>query len=268
MKGYSLHIGLNAVNPVFYEGWTGRLLACENDAIAFQKIATANGFSTTLLLTKQATKAAFFAALAAAAKKCQPGDIFFLTNSSHGGQLYDGGSDESDRTDETICLFDGMVADDEINLAFCAFQKGVRILVISDSCHSGTVTREADTIEARSKGAPADICKDYSAENPTDVQRLQLLKAVPIRPKASVLLLAACKDAEVAYDGTQNGLFTGSVLKAWQELRALPPGDNRCTYTELVRKARTYCAGEQTPVTYKTGAVAGQFHRQKPFSIT
>ena len=267
MKGISLHIGLNAVNPVFYEGWTGRLLACENDAIAFQKIATANGFSTDTLLTRQATKAAFFAAIADAAKKCQPGDIFFLTNSSHGGQLYDRNGDETDRTDETICLYDGMVADDELNLALCAFQKGVRVLVISDSCHSGTVTRDAPGPDESVRSAPADVCRAYSAENPAARPMAALLKAANLRPKASVLLLSACKDEQVAYDGATNGLFTGSILKAWDELRRLPAGDARCTYSELVKRGRAYCSGRQTPVMYRTGAAPAAFTRQKPFTV-
>lgn len=31
-KGISLHIGLNSVDPVHYQGWDGKLAACEFDA--------------------------------------------------------------------------------------------------------------------------------------------------------------------------------------------------------------------------------------------
>lgn len=267
MKGYSLHIGLNRVNPNNYHGWSGPLNACENDARSFEQIAEQQGFITATLLTKKATKAAVLTMINDAAQECQPGDIFFLTNSSHGGQLSDYNADETDRTDETICLYDGMIADDELNLAFCAFRKGVRILVISDSCHSGTVTRLAPGIGIQ-KSAPASVSKSYSQQNPELVQRLRLYKSLPpIRPKASVMLLSACKDSEVAYDGSKNGLFTGSLLQAWAELQQLQPTSPLCNYTELVKRAKKYCGGQQTPAIYKTGATAGQFSKQKPFQI-
>ncbi len=31
-KGISLHLGMNAVDPAHYGGWSGELLACEADA--------------------------------------------------------------------------------------------------------------------------------------------------------------------------------------------------------------------------------------------
>lgn len=34
-KGYSLNIGLNAVDPNHYAGWDGELNACEADAEVF-----------------------------------------------------------------------------------------------------------------------------------------------------------------------------------------------------------------------------------------
>jgi hypothetical protein len=43
--------------------------------------------------------------------------------------------------DETWCLYDGQLLDDELHGAWEKFQAGVRILVFSDSCHSGTVLK-------------------------------------------------------------------------------------------------------------------------------
>jgi hypothetical protein len=45
-KGYSLHIGLNRVNPAAYHGWNGALSGCVNDAIAMGNICRAQGFDS------------------------------------------------------------------------------------------------------------------------------------------------------------------------------------------------------------------------------
>ena len=50
----------------------------------------------------------------------------------------DASADEPDRTDETWVLFDRQLVDDELYEMWPQFVPGVRILVLSDSCHSGT----------------------------------------------------------------------------------------------------------------------------------
>ena len=96
-----------------------------------------------MLLTKKATRAKTLAAIRAAAKRLKSGDLFFLSYSGHGGQVDDVSGEEDDKLDETWCLFDGQLIDDELYLELGRFAKGVRVLVLSDSCHSGTVTRAA-----------------------------------------------------------------------------------------------------------------------------
>ena len=54
--GIALHIGLNRVDPIHYQGWDGQLTACEADAKDMVALAKKQGFkSPTLLLTKAAT---------------------------------------------------------------------------------------------------------------------------------------------------------------------------------------------------------------------
>ena len=56
--GASLHIGLNAVDPKQYSGWSGKLAACEFDANDMQALAKKKGFtSVKKRLTKSATRA-------------------------------------------------------------------------------------------------------------------------------------------------------------------------------------------------------------------
>ena len=143
-SGISLHIGLNAVDPKQYSGWSGELAGCEFDAKDMRAIARKHRFATRLRLTKSATRSRILGVLKRAAKKLKRNDIFFLTYSGHGGQVPNTGNDfEPDGFDETWCLYDGELIDDELYTALGQFAAGVRIFVLSDSCHSGTVLREA-----------------------------------------------------------------------------------------------------------------------------
>ena len=156
--GASLHIGLNAVDPKQYSGWDGQLTACEFDANDMQALAKTQGFTkVTKRLTKKATRSRVLADIKAAAAKLKRNDIFFLTYSGHGGQVPNTGNDfEPDGFDETWCLYDGELIDDELYDALKQFVRGVRIFVLSDSCHSGTVLRAAHFSCARSNaGASA-----------------------------------------------------------------------------------------------------------------
>lgn len=141
VKAVSLHIGLNSVNGPDYEGWTGELAACEFDANDMASISSSQLMSPTTLLTKKATRANVLAGIRGAAKALGSGGLFFLTYSGHGGQVPDVTGEEADKRDETWCLYDGQLIDDELYFELSRFIAGVRILVLSDSCHSGTVVR-------------------------------------------------------------------------------------------------------------------------------
>lgn len=140
--GLSLHVGLNTVDPAVYSGWDGRLLACENDARAMELLARRQGFEATTLLTRAATHDAVVKAIKAAADGLWAGDTFLWTLSGHGTQLPDYNGDEAavsggDTFDESFCLYDGQIIDDELFSLWRGFRKGVRIVFVADTCHSG-----------------------------------------------------------------------------------------------------------------------------------
>ena len=76
-QGISLHIGLNSVDPGHYQGWDGKLVACEFDAKDMTKIAAAKKFSASQLLTADATSINTIKAMRDASRKLKTGDIFF-----------------------------------------------------------------------------------------------------------------------------------------------------------------------------------------------
>ena len=138
----SLHIGVNQVDPAHYDGWDGKLGGCENDAATMRDIATRDGFTTKTLLTRHATAANVLAEISSAARQLVAGDVFLLTYAGHGAQVPNvSGDNEIDEQDETVVLYDRMLIDDEFDQAFSGFAAGVDIVMLSDSCHSGTVSR-------------------------------------------------------------------------------------------------------------------------------
>jgi hypothetical protein len=288
-RGASLHVGLNAVDPKHYEGWKGELVACEFDAHDMSAIAKAAGMRSTVLLTRKATRARTLAAIHAAARQLRPGDLFFLTYSGHGGQIDDVSGEEADKLDETWCLYDGEFIDDELYLELSKFARGVRVLVLSDSCHSGTVTRAApprgEVRPGRPKMMPPSVAirvyrahkafydglqraiRPASGARPVDPDAALAHVAVSHRLtdiaascKASVILISGCQDNQTSMDGDHNGAFTEQLLRVWRE------GAFRGTYATFHAAIKAGMDARQTPNLFTLGPAAS-FVREAPFHV-
>ncbi|WP_298435720.1 caspase family protein [Geobacter sp.] len=276
-KGLALTIGLNAVDPNHYGGWSGKLNACEADADDMAAIAKSREFVCTALLTKAATRAHVIDGIKKAAHDLKAGDIFMLSYSGHGGQVPDRSSDEPDGQDETWCLYDGQMIDDELYALFGQFAAGVRILVFSDSCHSGTVTKTAyytGTTSARCsaeqggqvcyRAMPADAAlRTYRANKAfyDGLQQAKTPKDAQTDPKASVLLISGCQDNQLSQDGAFNGLFTSQLLRVWKD--GLFRGNYRTFHRNIVRRMPP----DQTPNLFMVGAPDPAYLKQKPFTV-
>jgi hypothetical protein len=278
-KGLALTIGLDAVDPKHYEGWSGELNACEADARDMADIARSQKLRVQSLLTRRATRSAVLGGITKAARTLQAGDLFLLTYSGHGGQVPDRNDDEPDAQDETWCLYDGELIDDEIYTALGRLARGVRVLVFSDSCHSGTVTKVMFyATRAAAPGAaggataaggvryramPREVALRTYRAHRAMYDRLQ--KAV--RPnaeesvRASVILLSGCQDNQFSADGDFNGLFTANVLRVWKEGQFT--GSYRKFHTAVVKNMPP----DQTPNFFTAGAPNRAFERQRPFTV-
>ncbi|MEO1576210.1 MAG: caspase family protein, partial [Pseudomonadota bacterium] len=110
------------------------------------------------LLDAQATRAGMLAALEALAERSGPEDTVYIHFSGHGSQARDDDGEEDDGLDETLVPYDGRTAgiaditDDELG-AIIARLRTKNVLVVLDSCHSGTGTRST---ALRNRSAPAD----------------------------------------------------------------------------------------------------------------
>ena len=225
-RGVSLHIGLNEVDPNHYKDgdgnpWKGELAACEADAHAMVDLATGQKFEVRgPLLSKQATSAAVIGEITKVAGELEPGDIFFLTYSGHGGQVTNLNPDddpEEDDLDETWCLYDRELIDDELFGLLATFKPGVRVVICSDSCHSGTVDRgdPPDDDLPTAKQLPMSVA--IATEKAHQAEYDELQKKVPkerlAAMAATVVLLSGCQDHQFSRDGRVNGAFTGAAAQ-------------------------------------------------------
>lgn len=288
-KALSLHIGLNAVSAAAYAGWDGPLAACEFDAHDMAAIAKSSGMKSSVLLTKKATRTKVLAGLRSATKALKAGDLFFLSYSGHGGQVPDVSGDEDDKQDETWCLFDGQLIDDELYFELSKFASGVRILVLSDSCHSGSVTRAAPaaaaTPQQRPKLMPAAVGMRVYREHQADYDKWQLdvakkagsaaidpdtalaqvaasarLGAIVSKFKPAVILISGCQDNQTSMDGEHNGAFTEQLLRVWNQ------GRFKGNYGNLHAQIKAGMPDSQSPNLFTLG-VAGAFLGQRPFGV-
>ena len=279
-QGVSIHVGLNRVDPGHYQGWDGKLVACEFDANDMAELAGGKGFATQTLLTEAATAQALTSAVEKTAETLQSGDILLLSYSGHGGQVPDTNGDEQDRMDETWVLFDRQVVDDELYALWSKFKPGVRIAIFSDSCHSGTVAREAvdavgeervarsmngddDPGQPRLKGMPDELIRSVYEKNKELYDEIQ--KSLPPFDKAeigaSVILTSGCQDNQTSLDGDKNGLFTQSLLQVWNKDKFR--GGYRMFRKRIAQKMPPW----QSPNLFIAGKADSKFANQHPFTV-
>lgn len=286
----SLHIGLNEVSPDHYAGWRGELAACEFDSEDMQAIADGRGYTSTRLVTPEATRDAVIGQIKKAAAKLKAGDIFLVSYSGHGGQVPDFNADEDDALDETWCLFDGQLIDDELYALWATFAEDVRILVVSDSCHSGTMIKAmaeaggdalmhdldpdgylADLNGNRIRAMPRRQSAKVYRNNKAFYQKIgqsiiradsSLLAKELIQPvAATVRLLSGCQDSQYSYDGFDNGQFTGALLSVWNDGRF--DGDYGGFYKAICDRMPM----NQTPNHWVVGRQSPAFDGQAPFEV-
>lgn len=229
-KGLSLHIGMNAVDPGHYDGWSGELDSCEHDAVAMEHIASECGYQTRLLLTSKATKQTALDTITQYAAQLTAGDIFLLTFSGHGGRVFGIKNEqpEFEFVDETLCFYDEMLVDDELKCLFWPlFQKDVRIQCVFDSCHSGGMlkyqggyAREDPLPWNTPKNVPDGVIWETLKKNQTLYTKIRQKTSQKKKAKqeiqAIVAILAACKEHEVAYANHDHSLFTEFLLRTWE----------------------------------------------------
>jgi hypothetical protein len=265
MTKRALCIGIND-----YPGTDSDLHGCVNDAQDWAVILKARDFDVApLLLDRKATGRAIRQAISSLLVDSKKGDLAVIQYSGHGSYVPDKDGDEPDGRDECLCPYDvrskGPIVDDELFGLLSDRPQGVKLVMFSDSCHSGSVTRFAPidtppTIKGRSapqrlvRFLPPAAFLPKAKLNQLGISRALRRSNPPGRHAG--LLMAGCEDSEFSYDayfnGRPNGAFTFVALR---ELKKLPAQATYKQWFDAIRKVLPSQQYPQTPNLFGTGAM-------------
>jgi hypothetical protein len=192
------------------------------------------GFVIYKLLNEKATSRSILENIDLAASSLNAGDLFFFFFSGHGDQIKDDNGDEIDHKDEALAAYDRRIIDDELPPRWARFRPGVRILMISDTCNSGTIFRgQAPRIAGLALEAPLQI-------------------------KASLIHMAATHDSTDTPGEPTGSAFTNALLKVWNH------GSYQGDYEEFLSQTEKIKSG---PVLSKEGPDVAMFVGERPFTV-
>ena len=204
------------------------------DANNMEFLLHKKGFDINKLLNEQATSESILKNMNDAASRLDNGDLFVFFFSGHGDQVTDENGDENDNKDEALAAYDRRIIDDELPPLWAKFRPGVRILMISDTCNSGTIFRG----QARR----------------TDGFALE----APLQINASLIHLAATHDSTNTPGDPGCSVFTNALLKVWNN------GSFQGDYTEFLSQIKSLTSNS---VLSQEGPNVATFVRERPFTV-
>jgi hypothetical protein len=167
------------------------------------------------------------------------GDVLVFSNSSHGTYRADENGDES-VYDEALCPYDcedELLVDDELRELFADIPWGVRLTMISDSCHSGSATRDPEDPFAPDRRRRR-FCdpRSIGRRDLPDIRRTARPRAAELHPEREMreLLLSGCRSDQYSYDAKFGRTFHGAMSIFAQRLIA--QAGYRITYRQLHRQ--------------------------------
>jgi len=226
------------------------LQGCVNDANAWADLlVTRFDFSrgsVKMLTDRRAKKKPILDGLKSLIAGSKEGDILVFTNSSHGSYIPDTDDDEPEGYDETMCPWDvkdAQITDDELRGILEDIPRGVRFTLISDSCHSGSVTRAALDEIFPGRVARFKDKRRVRFLNPALVRRTRLLpNAQAAKPRGRIgtqsgmrhVLLSGCRDDEYSYDARIGSKFHGAMT--YHAIKAIRAARYKITPAQLGRE--------------------------------
>ena len=213
-KIFSLHIGVSQVDESHYQNKLAVLSCCETDAKLMYRLADyLNYDKKMLLLSEQATVLKVKEKITEYSKDLSEGDLCIITYSGHGARIPDLNWDEAIESpaDETWCLYDRQMIDDEFPHLWKKFKKGVNVLVLVDACHSGTSIKGFGQEEQSKELKQSKSI--FLAHEALYRKILGKKNVAEADVQCGVLSLAACQDEEEALSGDPVSYFTGILLK-------------------------------------------------------
>lgn len=213
-----------------------------NDAEDLAGALSRRGAEVTKLLDGDATRSAVVSAVRRAIAASRPGDVVVITYAGHGTQQPEAlPGDESDGRDELFLLHGfsptgqgraERLRDNDISALMAEAPPGVPVLLIADSCHSGTMTRRPVRPAAMGRSRNHDLpplSDDPLPPPPVETFQVEA-DALP-----RVVFAAGARDnqevVEVEIDGRPRGALSYSIARALEGAAAA--GDGETTLADL-----------------------------------
>jgi hypothetical protein len=235
---HALCVGLN------YPGTGADLGGCVNDAYDWANLLAEQGYEVEVII--EATKAQIVAGLIDLVNYTGFGDKAVFTYSGHGTWLPDQSGDEIDARDEALVpadYWDGYIlTDDELDQIFSNRRYGAGFLMLSDSCHSGSVTRFS---VGTGRGKPRYLPPSKLNRGISQVYDQHPSAKATLSLSSSVSLISGCTDQEYSYDasfdGRGNGAFTRAAIDSYE------PGMSLNSWFKAIRQVLPQDWYPQTP---------------------
>lgn len=174
-----------------------------------------------------ATKKAIESAISGLIRGARRGDVLLVHFSGHGSNVPDDDGDEADFRDEILCPTDldwkDPLRDDWLRKTFDSTRAGVSLTVITDCCHSGTITRVFTPPDAPVKSrylpSPWDLAAVESGRKLRGKTRGTLHKAPSssrkkrdiVHAEIPEVLISGCRSDQTSADAAIAGGFHGAL---------------------------------------------------------
>jgi len=233
----ALLVGINKYKP----NLNADLKGCINDvAMVHHLLVNKFGFDTNnirVVVDDRATQNNILHRLQWLINDTKEGDLLVFHFSGHGSQIIDRNGDElNDYLDEIICPhdlnWDNPLTDDILRSIFSKIPSGVKLIMIADCCHSGTLVRELNNPRYEK---PRFILPPFDIRSRSFNKKLSKRKLVEKTQKETqkIILLSGCKDSQTSADAYINGKYNGAL--SWAVYTVLNNNPN-ISYIDLHEK--------------------------------
>lgn len=213
------------------------LRGCVNDANDWVRLLK-NHFDFTgiqQLLDTDATKVNIISGLKNLLKGAKPSDVLVFTNASHGTYQADSDTDEPNY-DEALCPYDtdsNLLLDDELRELFAGLPNDVRLTIISDSCHSGSVTRVKVNEYRRNRQLNPRVWGGIELS----AKKLNIAQGKKEKfPESEMkeILLSGCKSNQTAADAYIDNDYHGAM--SYYAIKVITDANFKLTYEDLHKR--------------------------------
>lgn len=230
----ALLIGIN------YEGAPDALKGCINDTTNLSEFLISHGFyqkqeivmmndnkkETDLYPTKKNIWSQLSLLLQLAQDHPLKEIQLLLAYSGHGASVRDLNRDETDGLDEALCPIDcdqnGYIVDDELNANFISLlPSNVKIVLLSDSCHSGTLF---------------DLRYNYKC----NYKKSCLIHDKYMDSQAQCVLIGGCRDQQTSADDNFSNIPNKNDFQGAMTASFLANYENKISYSKLISAMQSW----------------------------